>query len=190
MILAIPQIQHMPSYIAALKEGHSCGGDGKKDAETIARIEADPQTFLDILLGPQPDTRLNENGERVERVPDSPFWFVEGDTFIGDARIRHRLNAALEQFGGHIGYGIRPSMQGKGYATELLRQCLIWSRENLKIDRALLTCRTDNIASARVIEKNGGQLIDTTPHPYAAGITQKRYWVPVPRTLPRVTPNA
>ncbi len=185
-IIAIPTVELIPSYLEALKEGHHCGADKVKDAVAIAAIADDPQSFLDKMLGPQPATFTTEKGEVVERVPDTPFWFVEGDTFIGDASIRHRLTPALEVSGGHIGYGIRPSYQGKGHATEMLRQCLVWARENLKIEKVLLSCRVDNEASGRVIEKNGGELIDVTPHPYAAGQMQKRYWVPVPRKLPGI----
>ncbi|MEK4237161.1 GNAT family N-acetyltransferase [Paenibacillus sp. FSL H7-0714] len=43
--------------------------------------------------------------------------------------MRHSLNDRLLQMGGHIGFGVRPSMRLKGYATELLRQSLIKARE-------------------------------------------------------------
>ncbi|WP_408582003.1 GNAT family N-acetyltransferase [Enterococcus avium] len=35
--------------------------------------------------------------------------------------IRHELNEFLREFGGHIGFGVRPTERGKGYATEILR---------------------------------------------------------------------
>jgi len=107
-------------------------------------------------------------------------WLIEDGVFVGDAGIRHKLTPELEISGGHIGYGVRPSFQGKGYATGLLRHCLIWVRDSLGLPRVMLTCRTDNEASARVIEKNGGSLIDITPHPYVTGMTQKRYWIAIP----------
>ena len=185
-IIAIPTLEHIPSYLEALTEGHRCGADKVKDAAAIAAISSDPQSFLDKKLGPQPATFVNEKGDTVERVPDTPFWFVEGNTFIGDISVRHRLTPVLETVGGHIGYGIRPSYQGKGHATEMLRQSLVWVRENLKIEKVLLTCRVGNEGSSRVIEKNGGELIDVTPHPFAPGEMQKRYWVPVPRKLPNI----
>lgn len=182
-ILSIPVLDFMPSYIEALKEGHRCGGDKVKTPDEIAAITASPQAYLDKLLGPQPATFTDEKGQVFERVPDTPVWFMQGNVFIGNAKIRHRLTPALEASGGHIGYGIRPAYQGKGHATEMLRQCLVWARENLKVERVLLSCRADNPASARVMEKCGGQLLDETPHPYAAGIMQKRYWLPVPQRL-------
>lgn len=179
--LIIPDLAHVPSYVQALKEGHRCGGGAVATADHVLKTEAYPQAFLDELFAPKPPTWINEKGEEVERVPQTTVWLVEGDTFIGDAKIRHRLNDRLFKSGGHVGYGIRPTMRRKGYATEMLRLCLIWARDNLQLDRALLSCVEDNIASARVMEKNGGQLIDITPHPYEEGKMQKRYWVPVPR---------
>ncbi len=179
-ILVTPALAYMPSYLEALREGHRLGAATVKTPEDIAKIENDPQAFLDDLLGPKPATRINELGKEVERVPQSMVWLVENGVFVGDAGIRHKLTPELEISGGHIGYGVRPSFQDKGYATDLLRHCLIWVREHLNLDRVMLTCRTDNEASARVIEKNAGVLIDITPHPYAAGMTQKRYWIVVP----------
>lgn len=178
MKLVIPTTEYIPSYAEALAEGHHCGADKVKTPEQIAAITADPAKFIAELNGPKPATRINEKGEEVERVPDTKLWLVSGDTFVGDVNIRHRLNPTLEASGGHIGYGIRPSWQGKGAATELLRLCLIWCREELKLDKVLLSCRVENAASSRVIEKNGGELMDVTQHPYAEpGVMQKRYWV-------------
>lgn len=179
-ILVTPALAYMPSYLDALREGHRLGAATVTSPEDIAKIEKNPQAFLDDLLGPKPPTRINELGKEVERVPQSMVWLVENGVFVGDAGIRHKLTPELEISGGHIGYGVRPSFQGKGYATDLLRQCLIWVRDNLALPRVMLTCRTDKEASARVIEKNEGRLIDITPHPYAAGMTQKRYWIAIP----------
>lgn len=176
-----PELAYVPSYVRALKEGHQCGATAPASAGHIQKIERDHQAFLDELFAPKPATWINEAGQEVERVPDTALWLVEDNEFIGDAKIRHRLNDRLFLSGGHIGYGVRPSAQGKGYATEMLRQSLLWMRDSLKADKALLSCLVENEASARVIEKNGGQLIDITPHPIQIGKMQKRYWVPVPR---------
>lgn len=181
--LVIPTVEYVASYAEALREGHVCGADSPHDDAEIKEILGDPAAFIANMHAPKPPTFVNEAGETVERVPSTTVWLLDGDTFIGDAGIRHRLNATLERSGGNIGYGVRPSAQGKGYATILLRECLIWMRDNLGAEKALLSCKVTNIASARVIEKNNGQLIDITPHPFAAGMMQKRFWVPVPSKI-------
>jgi predicted acetyltransferase len=179
-VLVLPAVQYVASYAEALREGHVCGADSPHDEAEIKEILDNPEAFIAGLNGPKPATFVNEAGVTVERVPSTTVWLMEGNTFIGDAGIRHRLNAVLEKSGGNIGYGVRPSYQGKGYATIMLRECLIWMRDNLGAEKALLSCKVTNVASARVMEKNGGQLIDITPHPFAAGMMQKRFWVPVP----------
>ena len=176
-----PELHYIPSYVLALKEGHRCGGGALPTADHVLGIVRDPQGFLDDLFAPKPPTWINEKGEEVERVPQTTVWLVDGDQFIGDAKIRHRLNDRLFLSGGHVGYGVRPSARNKGYATEMLRQCLFWAETNLKLDKLLLSCLVENEASAKVMEKNGGQLIDITPHPLETGKMQKRYWVPVPK---------
>ena len=61
------------------------------------------------------DYRL-ERHLKPNRVGSHYYWLVDDESqrFIGEITIRHRLNAALERIGGHIGYGIRASEQGKG----------------------------------------------------------------------------
>jgi len=184
--LIAPALEIMPSYIEALAEGHRRGASPLATPEELAAMRADPAGWLATFTGPRGKTRINELGQEVPRVPESYVWLVEGDSFLGDAGIRHYLTPALEASGGHIGYGVRPAAQGKGHATTLLRLSLDWMARNLTEEKALLSCRTSNIASRRVIEKNGGVLIDTTPYPYAEGQMQHRFWLPIPKPDPKI----
>ena len=88
---------------------------------------------------------------------------------LGFLNLRLRLNDYLLEKGGHIGYSIRPSEQGKGYAKESLRQGLQIAKEK-NIHRALVTCSTENPASRAVILANGGQLEDIRHE-------TERYWI-------------
>lgn len=106
----------------------------------------------------------------------------EDGRLVGMIDIRHRLNDYLLQFGGHIGYSVRPSQRRQGYAKEMLRQGLARCRE-MGLARVLVTCNRDNRASARTILACGGVLEDERED---GGVTQ-RYWIalPPPKSRPR-----
>ena len=92
-------------------------------------------------------------------VTGSVFFGVrESDNrIIGVIDIRHELNDFLKEYGGHIGYAVRPSERRKGYATEMLRLALDFCR-NLELDKVMVGCYKDNFPSVRTIEKCGGVL--------------------------------
>lgn len=77
-------------------------------------------------------------------------WIVDGEQILGGIALRHNDG----EFG-HIGYGIRPSGRGRGVATWALANILDEAR-SLGLNRLLIVCAADNIASAKVIERNGG----------------------------------
>src|SRR5919199_3108150 len=109
------------------------------------------------------------------RVPYTTFWLSSGHRLIGRSSIRHRLTPDLAYEGGHIGYDIRPSERRRGYGTLILRLTLEEAR-GLGLSRVLLTCDTGNVASARIIEKNGGQLQDQAVS-QRSGELITRYWI-------------
>jgi predicted acetyltransferase len=97
-------------------------------------------------------------------VPNTFLVGVVGNTIIGRVSIRHELNEFLLQYGGHVGYGVVSSQRNRGYATQMLRLTLPIAAQ-LGIARILVTCDEDNLASRRVIEKNGcsaGRYTDST----------------------------
>ncbi|MFN7120271.1 MAG: GNAT family N-acetyltransferase [Saprospiraceae bacterium] len=115
-------------------------------------------------------------------VPDSAYWLVnEHDKILGAVSIRHHLNDKLLLLGGHIGFGIRPSERQKGYASILL-QLALEKCKILSLNRVLLTCSKNNIASAKVIVKNGGKLENEYVTPER--ITQ-RYWITLNTDQPK-----
>lgn len=108
------------------------------------------------------------------RVPAHTLFLVEDNKrILGAINIRHYLNDYLLNYGGHIGYGIRPSERKKGYASLMLSLALSKAKE-LGINKALITCDKDNLGSARTIMKNGGVLENEVQEGYK--ITQ-RYWI-------------
>ncbi|WP_410769439.1 GNAT family N-acetyltransferase [Fontibacillus sp. BL9] len=76
--------------------------------------------------------------------------------------------------GGHIGYGIRPSERGKGYATTLLRLSLVEAKI-LGIEDVLVVCDAWNVASEKTIVKNGGR--SDIDYIEEDGNIIRRYWI-------------
>ncbi len=110
-------------------------------------------------------------------VPSTTFWLVDETQYIGIGIIRHRMTKAIEEYGGNIGYAIRPTKWNQGYGTLQLK-LLLKEANKLKINPALVTCDEENIASKKLIEKNGGKLRDKLPtHTNGKDILLCRYWV-------------
>ncbi len=107
-------------------------------------------------------------------VAETTLWLVEGDIYLGRISIRHTLNDRLRVLGGHIGYDIRPSRRGQGLGTKMLALALPHAHA-LGIDPAMLTCDAANVASWRMIERNGGVREAAYEH---EGVTRLRYWIP------------
>jgi predicted acetyltransferase len=99
-------------------------------------------------------------------VPCTTLWWVDDDQYLGRLAIRHRLTDWLLNYGGHIGYDVRPTGRRRGHATAMLRAALPVAHD-LGIESALITCDGDNVASRKVIEACGGRFDD-----------ELRYWVP------------
>lgn len=140
-----------------------------EDEARAAHAELAPEGFS-FLLDWRRDVgweayleRLDRRRRGVDLPPDRvPASFLVADVggeLVGRVSIRYELNAHLTNFGGHIGYGVRPGHRRRGYATEILRQSLIVARAQ-GVDRVLLTCDEANVASGTVIRRLGGRLED------------------------------
>lgn len=107
-------------------------------------------------------------------VPAHTYFLVlENKRIVGAINIRHYLNDYLFNFGGHIGYGIRPSERKKGYAALMLSMALPIAKE-LGINKALITCDKNNAGSAKTIINNGGVLENEV---IEDGEITQRYWI-------------
>jgi len=109
-------------------------------------------------------------------VPGSLFYLVDVDRkILGKSSLRHELNDFLRNIGGHIGYVIRPDERQKGYGATILKLTLEKARER-GLNRVLVTCDADNIASAKIIEKNGG-ILEATYQNADMPVPKRRYWI-------------
>jgi predicted acetyltransferase len=93
-------------------------------------------------------------------IPSFTYWFINNENvIIGTSRLRTELNEYFKTLGGNIGYDVRPSYRKNGYGTQILKITLeIAKKKGLKT--VLITCDDDNIGSYKIIEKNGGKLLN------------------------------
>ena len=109
-------------------------------------------------------------------VPCYTYWLIdECGNLLGVVRIRTQLgNEYLEKIAGHIGYDISPLFRNRGYGKKLLRFTLEHAKK-LKINSLIVTSDTDNIASIKIIESNGGSF-ETEILDESTQIFVRRYW--------------
>lgn len=165
--LVVPSAQYKEEYIAMMKEWSRTG---ERMIPFVLRYDySDLEKYLKQIANLEHGIGLKEG-----TVSSSTYWLIRDDRMVvGAVNIRHKLNDRLFQIGGHIGYGIRPSMRRQGYATEILRQALQKAKE-LNISKVLLTCDKDNVGSARTIINNGGIL---ESEDVVDGTEIQRYWI-------------
>ncbi|WP_022799740.1 GNAT family N-acetyltransferase [Deinococcus ficus] len=168
-----PSERYKDSFLNAAREAQEAGsGLGDTLALDLPAVTADFAAYLSSLRQYEPGQPLPEG-----YVHSETLWLVEGGEYLGRVNLRHTLNTRLREFGGHIGYEIRPSARGRGHATQALHLALERARD-LGLDRVLLTCDVVNLGSRRVIEKGGGVLEGEFTVPgHAEPI--RRYWIPL-----------
>ena len=92
-------------------------------------------------------TSINEieQGLNPKLVPTTYYLILLDNEVVGTISMRHYLTKDWEEFGGHIGYSIKPRARRKGYAKEALKLLLDLYKD--KYDEILIMCEDDNIAS-------------------------------------------
>ena len=160
-------LQEIVSYRAAfLAAGDSMDGTGP-----LRRME-DPEDWLWCC-------RMGEKRETTPEnwVPSEQFVFLrERDhKIVGMIQFRHEFNNFLRDFGGNIGYSVRPDERRKGYAKRMLTECLGVCRA-FGLKRVLITCLVENEASRRTILSCCG-VYDKTVFCERDNVNLERYWI-------------
>ena len=167
MQLASPSLRYKESYLDALREFQK---EGRNLDVNINDLEKNFEQFVIDLTEEAEGKNLKEG-----RVPQTTFWTLEDEAYIGRISVRHVLNDKLQAGGGHIGYEVRPSKRRRGYGLKMLKQVLPKTKE-LGIAKVLITCDSTNIASKKIIERCGGVLENEVE----TGIekpSKLRYWI-------------
>ena len=111
------------------------------------------EEWLDDVINSMDD----DYAKSIDRVPATTYFTVrESDNkIVGMVNLRHYLDNNLRNVGGHIGYSIRPTERGKGYAKVQLYLALFECKK-LGIEEAMVDCVKSNIKSEKTILALGG----------------------------------
>lgn len=166
----------------------------KPTAEYVDEIGSYRQEFFDtgssfdgcgLLRKNEPEEWLKKVQEYSQKETCPENWVVttqficvrrSDGRLVGMIQLRHYLNEYLEQYGGHIGYSVRPSERRKGYAKFMLKECLSFAEKQVGIGSVMITCEDSNEASRRTILSQGGVYENTVLNP-DEGVKLERYWI-------------
>jgi predicted acetyltransferase len=161
--LVWPAEQYLFGYVHALQQGWSPDNLRPEAAgEQLARIVEDRTRFLSEQIDREakgPPVILPD-GTAVQRLPGYARWIWDGE-FCGSISFRWQPGTPeLPPYClGHVGYSVVPWKRKLGYATRALELLLPDTSEE-GLPYIELVADADNIPSQRVIQANGGKLIE------------------------------
>jgi len=147
-----------------------------EDADLLVELDSDPEV-MQFITGGLPTPRREVETEILpayleyyERDDRFGFWAAierASGEFLGWFHFRPERGGAPDQ--AELGYRLRRSAWGKGYATEGSRALIEKGFLELGVERVFATTMVVNVASRRVMEKSGLRYVRTfhQPWPYA-----------------------
>jgi RimJ/RimL family protein N-acetyltransferase len=143
------------------------------DVDNLVRLDADPGV-MHFITGGIPTAREEIEQEILpaflayyERFEGCGFWAaIEKPTgqFLGWFHLRPREGASLDE--AELGYRLRKSAWGKGYATEGSRALIRMGFTEFGVRRVVAETMAVNLASRRVMEKAGLTLARSFHRPW------------------------
>lgn len=167
MKLVHPSLIYRTEYLAALQETEGETG------ETQLQKPDKNQTFEEFVQM----WRDQSKGKKLHKgqVPATMYWLIDEGEVIGRIHLRHELNDFLLNYGGHIGYYIKPSKRRMGYGAKILQLGLTIARK-MGMSKVLVICDVGNVGSQKIIEHCGGVLEDIVEQDENKP-SKRRYWI-------------
>jgi [ribosomal protein S5]-alanine N-acetyltransferase len=140
------------------------------DARTMAQLYTDNRDFLAPLEPLRPEVFYTFEGQRrhIAQLTDRrssgsayPFVIVVGSKIVGAINLSNVVRGAFQSC--NVGYWVAQEHNGNGYATRALGLLCERAFGELALHRVEAGTLLDNVASQRVIEKNGFTRIGIAP---------------------------
>ena len=119
----------------------------------------------------------------INRVPGKTFLLIRKDDnkIVGTINIRWNLSEKMLKFGGHIGYGIRPTERRKGY-NKIQLYLVLLEAQKLNLDKVMLDCSVHNLGSDKTIKALGG-ILERCELDEADNTMTNVYWINVDESI-------
>ena len=147
-----------------------------EDAEPLYQyLGTDPAMYA--YSGWNPYATLEMAAETVRRFIDSYeddhaySWVMDvDDVLVGTiGAYDYKIDPSTDHDQIEVGYSVVKNWQGRGYATDALKEVLKYLTENEGISCVTAWCASENTGSRRVLEKSGMQLVRTEQGGIVAG---------------------
>lgn len=133
------------------------------DIDALLAFELDNRAFFEARINARPASYYSREGvglavaqAMADAFADTGYQFLALDE---TGRIIGRVNLSLVKrahfHSAVLGYRIGQAFCGQGHAGEAVRQLLEIAFGRLRLQRIEADCRIDNLASARVLTRNG-----------------------------------
>lgn len=124
-----------------------------------------------------------EYAKSINRVPGKTFLLIRknDNKIVGTINIRWNLSEKMLEFGGHIGYGIRPTERRKGY-NKIQLYLVLLEAQKLNLDKVMIDCSVDNLGSDKTIKALGG-ILERCELDEADNTMTNVYWINVDESI-------
>lgn len=179
--LELPTIGRKNDALEYIEEFYEYGSQihGTGSLDRILKKGKTYEEWLDNNL------KLHYKNYALEKglVPAYTYFLVrESDKkIVGMIDLRLGLNEYLRNFGGHIGYSIRPTERKKGY-NKINLYLVLQEAKKYNLDKVLITCADSNEGSRKTILSLDGKYEKNTFNE-SDNETMELYWIDVNKSL-------
>ncbi|MBP6881287.1 MAG: GNAT family N-acetyltransferase [Candidatus Pacebacteria bacterium] len=151
--LVLPTIKYIKDIERAHYEQYMHKEITKEVWDEIKSGLKNPHSFIKAIRD-----KSKGKGLAPGQLPLTRYWLIDNNEYIGTLRLSGKISQKMRYREGHLGYQIRPSKRKQGYGTKILNLGLLKAR-NVGLKKVYINCSKDNIASQKIIERNGGRLL-------------------------------
>ena len=141
-----------------------------EDLTEFANINASPEV-MEFFPKPLTQTETAEFIDRLQNHYEKNGYNYFATEIIETGELIGFIGLAYQEYetefnpATDIGWRLKRTAWGKGYATEGAKRCLEFAFKDLKLDRVISTCTVNNIKSENVMKKIGMKKKGEFNHP-------------------------